>query len=150
MTLERSKTRKIVEAEIMSEKGALRITLTNPEILGGKKWRVIEGYSWGIEPDFDEAGEELDSDVLVIDAYYPKAYFRLRDEDIAEVKVASEFWKAMGEIDDAAEDGVYIIPADPVDFDVKAAAKYVKEHGISGMPEEVREMFKYEKRGEVV
>ena len=87
--------RKIVEAEIMSEKGALRITLTDPEILDDKEWPVIEGYSWGIEPDFDEEGEERDNDVLVIDAYYPKAYFRLRDEDIAKVEVASQFQKLM-------------------------------------------------------
>ena len=43
------------------------------------------------------------------------------------------------------EDDVYIIPADPLDFDLKAARKYVKAHGLSDIPEEVREMFKYEK-----
>lgn len=100
----RKRQRKIVEAEIMSEKGALRITLTNPEILDGKEWCVIEGHSWGIEPDFDEMGEELDDDVLVIRSYYPKAYFRLRDEDISKVEIAAEFWQTMGEIDEAADD----------------------------------------------
>lgn len=73
---------KIIEAEIMSTDGsALRITLSNGEI--------IEGYSWGIEPDFDEEGEELDNDVLVVDAYAPEAYFRLKDEDIEKVEKAS-------------------------------------------------------------
>lgn len=70
---------KIIEAEIMSTGNtALRITLSNGE--------VIVGYSWGIEPDFDDDGEELDNDVLVFDAYAPEAYFRLREEDIDKVE----------------------------------------------------------------
>ena len=53
--------------------------------------------------------------------------------------------RKIGEAEVMGEDDVYIIPADPVDFDLKASKKYVKAHGLSGMPEEVREMFKYEK-----
>lgn len=80
--------RKIVEAEIMSDGNApLRITLTTPDVLEGKEWRVIEGHSWGIQPDFDEQGEELEEDVIVIKAYSPKAKFWLRDNDIAKVEV---------------------------------------------------------------
>ena len=67
--------RTIIEAEIMSEgKNALRLYLSDGSI--------IEGFSLGIEPAFDEEGEELDYDVLVIDAYSPPAYYRLKDEDI--------------------------------------------------------------------
>lgn len=74
--------RKIVEAEIMSEgKTKLRITLSNGN--------VIEGFSLGIEPAFDDEGEELDYDVLVFDAYVPEAYFRLKDEEIDKVEKAS-------------------------------------------------------------
>ena len=72
--------RKIYEAEILSEgKTRLRITLTTGE--------VIEGYSMGIEPAFDDEGEELD-DVLVFDANIPEAYFRLKDSDIEKVEKA--------------------------------------------------------------
>lgn len=73
--------RKIIEAEILSEgKTRLRITLTTGE--------VIEGFSQGILPAFDDEGEELDYDVLVFDAYIPEAYFRLREEDIEKVEKA--------------------------------------------------------------
>jgi hypothetical protein len=74
--------RKIVEAEIMSEgKTPLRITLTNGEI--------IEGYSWGIMPEFDDDGEELDYDILAFKMYAPAGYCHLRDEDIEKVEKAS-------------------------------------------------------------
>lgn len=74
--------KKIVEAEILSEgKTKLRITLSNGDI--------IEGYSMGIEPAFDDEGEELDYPVLVFDAYAPEAYFRLKEEDIETVRKAS-------------------------------------------------------------
>lgn len=73
---------KIVEAEILSEESKkLRITLTSGE--------VIEGYSRGIEPAFDDEGEELDYSVLVFDAYVPEAYFRLKNEDIDKIEKAS-------------------------------------------------------------
>ena len=73
---------KIVEAEILSAgKTRLRITLSNKD--------VIEGFSMGIEPAFDDEGEELDYDVLAFDAYVPEAYFRLKEEDIAKVEKAS-------------------------------------------------------------
>lgn len=69
---------KIVEAEVLSEESKkLRITLTTGD--------VIEGYSMGIMPLFDDEGEELD-DVLAFDAYAPEAFFRLKDEDIAKVE----------------------------------------------------------------
>ena len=74
--------RKIVEAEIMSEgKTRLRITLSTGD--------VIEGYSLGIIPEYDDDGEEMDYDVLAFDAYVPEAYFHLRDEDINSVEKAS-------------------------------------------------------------
>lgn len=74
--------RKIVEAEILSEgKTKLKITLSNGEI--------IEGYSMGIMPMFDDEGEELDEDVLAFNAYAPEAFFRLKDEDIKTVEKAS-------------------------------------------------------------
>lgn len=74
--------KKIVEAEILSEgKSKLKITLSS-----GK---VIEGYSMGIEPAFDDEGEELDYPILVFDAYVPEAYFRLKEEDIRKVEKAS-------------------------------------------------------------
>ena len=73
--------KKIIEAEILSEgRTKLQITLSNGEI--------IEGYSWGIEPAFDDEGEELDYSVLVFDADIPPAYFRLKEEDIKSVKKA--------------------------------------------------------------
>ena len=73
--------RKIIEAEILSEgKTRLRITLSTGE--------VIEGFSQGILPAFDDEGEELDYDVLVFDAYIPEAYFRLKEEDIEKVEKA--------------------------------------------------------------
>lgn len=73
---------KIFEAEKLSAgKTKLRITLSNKD--------VIEGYSLGIEPAFDDEGEELDYDVLVFDAYVPEAYFRLKEEDIDKVEKAS-------------------------------------------------------------
>ena len=81
--------RKIVEAEILSTDGsALRITLTAPVVFGETSYNVIEGYSWGIEPEFDDDGEELDYDVLVIDSFSPEGYFRLSDEDIEKVEKA--------------------------------------------------------------
>ena len=43
----------------------------------------------GIEPAFDDEGEELDYPILVFDAYVPEAYFRLKEEDIREVEKAS-------------------------------------------------------------
>lgn len=58
---------------------------------------------------------------------------------------ASKELKALFAIDDAAKDGVYCVPGDPLDFDLRAAAKYAKEHGIFGITEEVREMFKFKK-----
>lgn len=73
---------KIIEAEILSEESKkLRITLATGE--------VIEGYSRGIEPAFDDEGEELDYSVLVFDAYVPEAYFRLKNEDIDKIEKAS-------------------------------------------------------------
>ena len=67
---------KIIEAEIMSEgKTKLRIMLTSGEI--------IEGYSLGKKPAVDEAGEELDYDVIVLETEKAKKYFVLKDEDIA-------------------------------------------------------------------
>ena len=74
--------KKIVEAEVLSEgKTRLRIALSNGDI--------IEGYSMGIEPAFDDEGEELDFPVLAFDAYVPEAYFRLKEEDIKKVEKAS-------------------------------------------------------------
>ena len=74
--------KKMVEAEILSEgKTKLRLTLSNGE--------VIEGYSCGIEPAFDDEGEELDYSVLVFDACVPEAYFRLKEEEIINVEKAS-------------------------------------------------------------
>lgn len=73
---------KIYEAEKLSAGNTkLQITLSNKE--------VIIGYSMGIEPAFDEDGEELDCDVLVFDAFFPEAYFRLKEEDIEKVEKAS-------------------------------------------------------------
>ena len=73
--------RKFVEAEILSAgKTRLRLTLTNNE--------VIEGYSLGIVPAFDDEGEELDYDVLAFDADIPAAYYSLREEEIAKVEKA--------------------------------------------------------------
>lgn len=73
---------KIFEAEMLSAgKNKLQITLSNNE--------VIVGYSLGIEPAFDNEGEELDYDVLVFDAIVPAAYFRLKEEDIEKVEKAS-------------------------------------------------------------
>lgn len=70
---------KIVEAEVMSAgKTKLRITLSNGD--------VIEGYSLGIEPAFDDNGEELNYNILAFRAYAPEAYFELRSEDIAKVE----------------------------------------------------------------
>ena len=74
--------RKIVEAEILSEgKTKLRITLSTND--------VIEGYSWGIMPAYDDEGEELDYDVLAFKAYVPEAYFELKYEYIAKVEKSS-------------------------------------------------------------
>ena len=73
---------KIYEAEAMSANNTkLKITLSNKE--------VIVGHSMGIEPAFDNEGEELDYDVLVFDALFPDAYFRLKEEDIEKVEKAS-------------------------------------------------------------
>ena len=70
---------KIIEAEVMSAgKTKLRITLSNGE--------VIEGYSLGIEPAFDDNGEELDYNILAFRAYVPEAYFELRSEDIEKIE----------------------------------------------------------------
>ena len=70
---------KIIEAEILSEESkTLRITLINGE--------VIEGHSMGIEPAFDDEGEELDYSVLVFHAFSPEVFYRLRDEDIEKVE----------------------------------------------------------------
>ena len=74
--------RKIVEAEILSKgKTRLKIKLSNGE--------TVEGYSLGIEPAFDDEGEELDYDVLVFESYIPEAFFNLKDEDIIEIEKAS-------------------------------------------------------------
>ncbi len=70
---------KIVEAEIMSAgKTKLRITLANGD--------VIEGFSLGIEPAYDDDGEELGYNILSFRSYAPEAYFELRSEDIAKVE----------------------------------------------------------------
>jgi hypothetical protein len=70
---------KIIEAEVMSAgKTKLRITLSNGD--------VIEGYSLGIEPAFDDNGEELDYNILSFRAYAPEAYFELRSEDIEKIE----------------------------------------------------------------
>ena len=72
---------KIIEAEILSEESkTLRITLINGE--------VIEGHSMGIEPAFDDEGEELDYCILAFHAYDPEVFYRLRNEDIEKVEKA--------------------------------------------------------------
>lgn len=74
--------RKIVEAEALSDgKTSLRLTLSNGQ--------VIEGHSLGIEPAFDEKGEELDYDVLAFRSYDPEVFFHLKDEDICKVEALS-------------------------------------------------------------
>ena len=73
--------RKIIEAEIMSdEHKKIKITLTSGE--------VIVGRSRGIQPAFDDEGEELDYAVIHIDAEIPPAYYVLRDEDIEKIEKA--------------------------------------------------------------
>lgn len=70
---------KIVEVEIMSAgKTKLRITLANGD--------VIEGFSLGIEPAYDDDGEELGYNILAFRAYAPEAYFELQSEDILNVE----------------------------------------------------------------
>lgn len=74
--------RKIAQAEILSEGHTkLKLTLTTGE--------VITGYSLGKVPAFTESEEELDFDVVSIQATVADAYFRLKDEDIAKVEKAS-------------------------------------------------------------
>ena len=59
----------------------LRITLSTGE--------VIEGFSWGIMPEFDDEGEELDSEILAFKAYSPQAYYHLSDDDIVKIEKGS-------------------------------------------------------------
>ena len=74
--------RKIIEAEIMSEgQTPLKITLSSGD--------VIEGFSWGIMPEFDDDGEELDYNILAFKTYEPDSYFHLKDTDIVRIEVGS-------------------------------------------------------------
>lgn len=72
----------IVQAEILSSEQdvLLQITLVNGE--------TIIGYSWGIEHEYDEDGNDVGYDVLAFDSISPKSYFRLSNSDIKEVKLA--------------------------------------------------------------
>lgn len=74
--------RKIVEAQILSQGHTkLKLTLSTGE--------VIQGYTLGMVPALAESDEEIDFDVVAIEAKVANAFFRLKEEDICKVEKVS-------------------------------------------------------------
>ncbi len=73
----------LVKAEVLSN-GGTKIKL----IL--KNGNTINGFSIGIEPAFDEEGEELEYNVLIFDPENSDEYIQIKNEEIENVVVSLE------------------------------------------------------------
>lgn len=73
----------LVKAEVLSNGGTkIKLILKN-----GNR---INGFSIGIEPAFDEEGEELEYNVLIFDPENSDEYIQIKNEEIENVVVSLE------------------------------------------------------------